>query len=145
MFIFQVRPKENLSRSSQTNGTVYFVTARQRSCEKVMFSVVSLCLSVCSQRAAVCPLPMKHWTSLYRNPLGYRTSLYRDCQPSLHLAQWTWDFPLCPGTAALLFTSNGQNWTPVQICSPLDQPRAGNWCLQLRSGRYASYWNAFLF
>ena len=42
-------------------------TASQRSSGKVIFSVVSVCLSVC-RWGAMWPLPVMHWASSYRNP-----------------------------------------------------------------------------
>ena len=50
----------------------------------------------------------------------------------------------------LLLTSGGQHWRPLQTCSLEDPPRSDIWWWPLKhvrfaSGRYASYWNAFLF
>ena len=47
------------------NHEMKIITARQRCCGKVMFSQVSVCLSV-HTGVLVWPLPMMHWTLLYR-------------------------------------------------------------------------------
>ena len=65
--------------------SVYFISPR----DKVMFSVVCVCQSVCPRvRGPMWLLPVMHWTSLYRDPLaltsaspGHGTSLYRDPWP----------------------------------------------------------------
>ena len=44
----------------------WLITTRQRSCEKEVFSQVCVCLS--KGGGPMWPLPMKHWTSLYRDP-----------------------------------------------------------------------------
>ena len=55
------------------------ITASQRSCGKVMFSVVCVCHSVCPQGVHMWPLPLMPWTltgtpSLSPGPPGYQTS-----------------------------------------------------------------------
>ena len=57
-------------RSLLQNTTDYYInfqiiTARKRSVGKVMFSLMSVCLSV-SLRVPMWSLPMMNWTSLYR-------------------------------------------------------------------------------
>ena len=56
----------------------------QRSCLKVMFSVVCVCLSVCSQQRGVpmWALPIMHWTSLYRHHHLYPTPSTGTLHPS---------------------------------------------------------------
>ena len=98
------------------------VTTRQRSCRKVMFSVVSRHQSFFPQWGApVWPLPMMHWTS--------GTSLA----------------PLCTGTPStsppLLVTYSSQNQRLVHLRI---SPDADTWWLWWASGWYTSYWNVFL-
>ena len=57
-----------------------------------------------------------------------------------------------PPYPLLLLASGGHHWKPVQTCSLEDLPLTGTDTLwqppkhvQLASGQYASYWNAFLF
>ena len=91
-------------------------TARQRSCGKVMFSVMSVCQSFCSWgRSHVTitydaldltiqtPLPTQTWDLTVQGLHGHGIPLYRN--PSLT----TWP--------ALLVTSGSQDWGPVQTCS----------------------------
>ena len=108
-----LRPKEKLSRSSQTNETVCFVTARRRSCEKVMFSVVFVCLSV--HRELPCDhYPWSigpHFTGI---PLDKGLHFTGTVNPPSTLPNGHGTCPPCPGNAPLL--SNGQNWRHVQIC-----------------------------
>ena len=84
----------------------HFITARQRSCGKVMFSVVCGCQSVFPQGVQChnypscigphCtetpqPPPPGHRSSLYRDPsLRHGTSLYRDSPPSSGPSLFTW-------------------------------------------------------
>ena len=84
------------------------------------------------------PLPMMPHTSLYRAigpaPLEFRPG---SPQPSLR-----------PGTPAPSPPAGHQYWRPVQTCS-LEDPRSSSWWWPLKhiwfvSGRYTSYWNAFL-
>ena len=106
------------------------IPARQRSFGKIMFSVMSVCVSV-SQEGLMWPLPMIYWASLCSSPpLPQYRALALD---------------------PLLVTSGGQDWRPVQTCSPKQTPppglTSGHWLLkhvQWKIGRYASYWNAFL-
>ena len=73
-----------------------FVTVRQRSCGKVMFSQVCVCPKV---GVPTWPLLMMYWTSLYSPPPpGHRT----------------WD-PLAP--VPLLVTSGDHHCRPAQTCS----------------------------
>ena len=119
-------------------------TARQWSCRKVMFSVISVCRSVCLSvhgGALMWPLPMMFWTTPYRN---------------LPSNLWTWDLTLqgpasldmgshCTGTPP---TGTDQDWKPSWL---LGDPHL---CWHLvaieahvfsASEWYASYWNAFFF
>ena len=69
---------------------------------------------------------------------------YRDSH--LQLCPHTWDLTIL---LFLLVTSGPQNWRPIQTYSLEDPTSAGIWWLlkhiQLTSGRYAPFWNAFLF
>ena len=66
----QMFPKESLPKDSlkvqPTSIITSVITIRQRSCRKVMFSVMSVCLSFHPQGGPMWPLPIMHWTSLYR-------------------------------------------------------------------------------
>ena len=91
------------------------------------------------------PLPMMHWTSVYR-----------PSKPQLSSGHQTWD-PSSPspleirhGTPSfMLVTSGGDHWRP---CS-LEEAPSTQWYwhlvatkhVWLASGWYTSYWNAFLF
>ena len=72
---------QSVTISTSNHQMIYFlffsskhkiVTIRQRSCGKVMFSQVCVCLST-GGRVTMWPLPMMYWTSLYRSP-GHGTS-----------------------------------------------------------------------
>ena len=78
------------------NQGVDIVTAHQRSCRIIMFSLVS----VCSQRGGgpMWPISKMHWASLYRPP---------STAPGIRHGTW-WP---------LLLTSGGHHWRPVQTCS----------------------------
>ena len=113
----------------------HFITARQRICGKVMFSVVCGCQSVFPQGVQChhypscigphCtetpqPPPPGHRTSPYRDPsLRHGTSLYRDSPPQALAPTCSLDYP--PPDADIW-------WAPEHVRSA--------------SGRYTSYWNA---
>ena len=72
---------QSVTISTSNQQMIYFlffsskhkiVTIRQRSCWKVMFSQVCVCLST-GWGVTMWPLPMMYWTSLYRSP-GHGTS-----------------------------------------------------------------------
>ena len=90
------------------------LTAWQWSGGGVMLSV----MSVCSQWVGdpMWPLPMVHWTSLYRTPSGHRISLYRDL-PSSNI-RW----PRLE-TCSILFTwghpASNIWWPRLETCSNL--------------------------
>ena len=140
-----------------------FITAHQRSCGKVMFSVVS----VCSRRVGEGPI--MQWTSPYSPPprtwdLTHHIRASSDMEPHCtappdmrHHCTWslpqTWD-PIVqppptsdsPSTGPLrhetsLYRSSW-TWDPLYKASK-------NWHLvamvwRMGYGQYASYWNAFL-
>ena len=123
-----------------------------------MFSYVSVSQSVCPQ-GALC--------DHYSWCIGTHCTRphTRPCPPPGHgtlepLPPWDLKDPLPqlspldmgpqPWPHPLLVTSWGHHWRPVQTCSLQDPP----WCIHLMaveadtvsaSGRYTSYWNAFLF
>ena len=79
-------------------------------------------------------------------------------QPRLSLQTWDMGTPytyLSPDPSPLLLTSGGHHWRPVQACSfdltvqPPAPTTTDIWWppmnIQLTSGQYVSYWNAFLF
>ena len=80
-------------------GSVYYLLPT-----KVMFSRVSICHSVLGGDA-MWPLPIMHWTSLYKDLRGHQT----------------WGPPTVTPDS-LLMTSGGNHWRPVQTCSSLDTP-----------------------
>ena len=79
--------------SCVTSALTFLFPASKRICGKRRFSQVS----VCSQRGPMWPLPMMHWTSLYRA---------RPLIPNLG-----------PTPVPLLLTSGGHQWRPVKTCS----------------------------
>ena len=108
-------------------GQISFITTRQRTYGKVMFSYVS----ICQQGGAMWPLSMMHWTSVYRS----------------------YPFPPDMGSQGPivlpLVTSGGHHWRPVQTCS-LPEPSlvltsSGEVHRVCASMWYASYCNLFLF
>ena len=74
------------------------VTARQRSCRRVMFSVVS----VISQSFCPHSVPMMHWTSTYREPPP---------APPPHIGRYCTRTSLYP----LLVTSGNQDWSLFKL------------------------------
>ena len=114
------------------------ITARKRSCGKVMFSHVSVCHSV--QGDPMWPLPMMYW-DMGTPPPAPRYQTWVVITGNM-------------GPTSLLLTSGGHHWRPVQTCSLEDQPPlhpSGTglyWWppkrVWLASGQYASYWNTVL-
>ena len=149
--IFRVPQQTYLSLS--TTGYTS-ITARQLSSGNVMFSVVSVHHSVHEGRRSMWPLPMMHLISLYRAPQLWPHPSHLEMRHGTpqHIRAET---PLAPAPAlptALLVTSGGDHWRPVQTRSfgilPLGMTSGGvhwNWNMWFPSRRYASYWNAFLF
>ena len=125
-------------------------------------------VSVCSQL----PLPMMHWTSLYRpipspgslnmGPWDPRAPAPLDMGPQdpsppgpgpslAPPSDMGPQDPFSPCPASLLVTSDGHHWKPVQICSLQEPPPTS---AEIYSGeaptvgasmQYTSYWSAFLF
>ena len=102
---------------------VEFITARKRSCEKVMFSQAS----VCSQEVGQVTSNVSWDKSHGRMPPGHQT------------------------LGPLLVASGGDHWRPVQTCSFRDPLQSDIWWWPLKrkhvrfpSGLYPSHWNAFL-
>ena len=102
-----------------------FVTSHQPSCRKVMFSVVSVCLSFCPQVG----VPCGHYIIIIiYHPL---TSLHRNPPPPPHTPPSPEPSPIppaditCPNLfnfnlnvqGSPLVTSCGHNWRHVQTCS----------------------------
>ena len=94
--------------------TVFFIfTTHQRSCGKLKFSVVHVCLC---WGGLMWPSPMMYWTSLYIDPnpltpalsLGHETSLYTD--PS-GPTPWTWGITLQAPPASDIW------WQRLDTCS----------------------------
>ena len=101
------------------------ITARRRSCGKVMFSLVSVCLF--TGEVPVWPLPMTHWTS---TPFPQKSGLEYPCL-----------------TPAIDFW-----WSSLETCSNLFiwgtllgvTSGCSYWSTYIRtSGWYASCWNTF--
>ena len=72
-------------------STIQLVTARQRCCGKVMFSIVSVYRG---GRGLMWPLPMMHWTSPCREPLTPASPPSPDMEPhctKLSWFPWTWN------------------------------------------------------
>ena len=105
------------------------VTTCQWSCEKVMFSV----LSVCSHGGwgLMWLLPMMLWTSLYRVP----SALAEIHSPYMGTLPW-W---------GRLVTITGDLFKLVHFRTPHLQRYWQLELIEVASGRYASYLNAFLF
>ena len=103
---------------------IYFITARNSSCGKVMFSQASLCSREGVRYIMDRPYPREHTL------------------PPRHTLQPGIPYPL-------LLTSGGHLWRPVKTCSIKALPPALPTVLTSsgghRSGRYTSYWNVFLF
>ena len=143
------------------------VTARQRSCWTIMFSVVSVCQSFCPQGVPMWPLPTMHWTLPY-----FTISLYKGLPAPV--PQQTWDLsvqgplpqplPACDiwwsglKTCPNFFTwgppASDIWWPRLETFSKLftwgpSPTSADMWWtvkhIRLGSGRYGSYGNVFLF
>ena len=117
----------SLSYSEWVNVNIYIITTRQRSCGKVMFSPVS----ICSQGVTMWPLPMMHWTSLYRTmPPDCETSDHQPWDPHPPPRQ-TWDPP-----AINIWWPSLENCSNLFIRGSPPPP-------VLRSGGWSSYgWQA---
>ena len=114
------------------------ITARQRSCGMIMFSVVSVCHSVHQvgwgshvtiihdalgpHHTRIPVLPLQTWD--LRNPLSALASL-----------PWTRDLTVKHPCLSLLVTSGGLHWRPVQACFTWAPPPT-----VLTSG---GYWSAY--
>ena len=111
------RGQTTLSPKASCSRCDNFFTARQRSCRKVMFSNVRVCLSM--RRRPLWPLPMMHWPSLYRDP------------PPL----WTLDLMGHPSFKHIWeligrTTASDMWWPILEICSSClleDPPRGDIW------------------
>ena len=95
-------------------------TARQQSCGKLMFSVVSVCLFA-EGRGPMWPLPMLDWTSPYTPPPRASAAPCRTLSPTMQ----------SDIISFLLVTSGGQDWRPIQICSLQDCPPPFHQCWHL--------------
>ena len=86
-----------------------FFTNYERSCRKIMFSLVSVCLF--TRGIPIWPLPMIHWTSLYSTPgpSHPKTSDMEPPGPAPCISK--------PQPHSLLVTSGGHHWRFVQNCS----------------------------
>ena len=117
------------SRSQNLHGK-YFITTRERSCGKVIFSLVSVCLSVHDGGGS-------HAFTHDALDLTVQAS---SMDMELHCTGTPWQWHLVAIT--------GDLFKPFHFGTPLP-PGADIWWLlkQVRSasGQYASYWNAFLF
>ena len=103
----------------------FIITARQRSCRKVIFSVMSVCHAVHWLGDSMCTGTFLALAPLYRDP----------SQP--------WLSPLCTGNLPLdmfKLVQPGLHCRHVQ-CSSLLMMKHLWWA----SGHLASYWNAFFF
>ena len=102
--------------------TEFTLTVLQRSYMKVMFSLVSVCHSV-HRGVPMWPLPMMHWTSLYRAPFP----------PGPNSGPWTSDLgPLA--LVPLLVIFGGHQWRPIQNCWFEDTPGNNIWWWLLQAG-----------
>ena len=132
-----------LQKQSQRNSNLrtfgsrvtVIITAHQRSFGKIMFSVISVCLSICQQRVPCNHYPWyfgPHCTAPHPTPnaqgIGPRCT-----------GPWYWHLV-------------AKNWRSVQTCSLEDLMVQGPLPMMLTSGGwllkyvqwYPSYWNAFL-
>ena len=119
--------------STFSSAAVLIINACQRSCEKVMFSVMSLCPRGGS---FPCPLAMVHWTSLYRAPWPWTQPLWTwdlTVQGPPSPTPWTWDLTVQPPLQTWdltlqgpphppVVTFGGQDRRSVQTCIPEDPP-----------------------
>ena len=113
------------------SGSIVFTT-RQRCCGKAMFSLVSVCLFT----EAHVTITHDALDINVEGPMALALPL-----PSGH-QKWDLSHPPLPQACALLMKPDGQHWRPVQTCS-LEGPLIwGHGAV--RTGWYASYWNAFL-
>ena len=105
------------------------VTARQRSCGKVMFSVVSVHHSVHGGG-----FPCDHYPWCIRHHCSGPYPPSQAPPPTILLAKIWW--------RSLVTCSNLFTWGPTSTSTYIWWPPKHVW---FASGRYASYWNAFLF
>ena len=113
------RDEQTITLQSMRN----IITARQRSCGKVMFSVMSVSSSqlFCPQRSPMGSSALMHWSSLYRDPPLVPSPPLEGTSQGSPVSEIWWP---SLETSSNLFTS----WLLPPVLTPGDLWRTDVWC-----------------